>query len=90
MDRQTLRDRVLRYNHDGIGGLSDGRRSGVTRWRCLDPSAAIADRYGVVAHERTVGKMLRRKGLTRLQPRPCHPRKDGAAQEAFRKISQPS
>lgn len=117
MDRQTLRDWVHRYNHDGIGGLSDAHRSGrppalsaeqmqdlkalvlagpdlaidgVTRWRCLDLSAAIADRYGVVVHERTVGKMLRRMGLTRLQPRPYHPKKDGAAQEAFKKTSRPS
>jgi transposase len=28
MDRQTLRDWVHRYNHDGVGGLSDGHRSG--------------------------------------------------------------
>lgn len=88
-----------RYNHDGVGGLSDAERSGrppalsaeqmedlkalvlagpdlaihgVTRWRCLDLSAAIADRYGVVVHERTVGKLLRRMGLTRLRPRACH------------------
>lgn len=28
MDRQTLRDWVHRYNHEGLGGLSDARRSG--------------------------------------------------------------
>jgi len=28
MDRQTRRDRVHRYNHDGAGGLSDAERSG--------------------------------------------------------------
>ena len=115
MDRQTLRDWVHRYNHEGISGLSDARRSGrppglstehmqdlkdlvlagpdlaihgVTRWRCLDLCAALADRYGVVVHERTVGKMRRRMGLTRLQPRPYHPKKDGAAQEAFKKTSR--
>src|SRR5262249_30020907 len=115
MDRQTLRDWVHRYNHDGVDGLSDAHRSGrrpalspeqmedlkalvlagpdlaihgVTRWRCLDLSAVIADRYGVVVHERTVGKILRRMGLTRLQPRPYHPGKDGAAQEAFKKTSR--
>ncbi len=38
-------------------------------------------------HERTVGKLLRRFGLTRLQPRPYHPKKDVAAQEAFKKVS---
>jgi transposase len=117
MDRQTLRDWVHRYNHEGIGGLSDARRSGrpaalsaeqmedlkalvlagpdlaihgVTRWRCVDLCAVIADRHGVVVHERTVGKMLRRMGLTRLQPRPYHPKKDSAAQEAFKKTLPPS
>ena len=63
---------------------------GVTRWRCLDLSVAIADRYGVVVHERTVGRMLRRMGLTRQQPRPYHPKKDGAVQEAFKNTSRPS
>lgn len=33
---------------------------------------------------------LRRLGLTRLQPRPYHPKKDAAAQEAFKKTSRPS
>ncbi len=28
MDRQTLRDWARRYNHDGVGGLSDAKRSG--------------------------------------------------------------
>ncbi|MBC7832790.1 MAG: winged helix-turn-helix domain-containing protein [Hyphomicrobium sp.] len=63
---------------------------GVTRWRCIDLCVVIADRYEVVVHERTVGKLLRRLGLTRLQPRPYHPRKDVAAQEAFKKTSPPS
>jgi transposase len=117
MDRQTLRDWVDRYNHEGLGGLSDGRRSGrppalsaeqmqdlkdvvlagpdlainrVTRWRCIDLCGVIAERYQVVVHERTVGKLLRRLGLTRLQPRPYHPKKDAAAQEAFKKTSRPS
>ena len=117
MDRQTLRDWVHRYNHEGLSGLSDARRSGrppalsaepmqdlkelvlagpdlalhgVTRWRCLDLCVAIAERYEVVVHERTVGKLLRRLGLTRLQPRPYHPKKDAAAQEAFKKTSPPS
>ena len=31
MDRQTLRDWVHRYNHEGLGGLSDARRSGRPR-----------------------------------------------------------
>ena len=64
--------------------------NGVTRWRCIDLCGVIAERYEVVVHERTVGQLLRRMGLTRLQPRPYHPKKDAAAQEAFKKTSPPS
>jgi len=41
----------------------------------------------VTMHERTVGKWLRRLDLTRLQPRPYHPKQDAVAQEAFKKTS---
>ena len=64
-------------------------RDGVVRWRCIDLRAAIAARYEVTVHERTVGKLLRRLGLTRLQPRPYTPTKDAASQEAFKKLHQP-
>ncbi len=60
-------------------------RDKVVRWRCADLRLVIANRYSVEVHERTVGKLLRRLGLTRLQPRPYHPKKDAAAQEAFKK-----
>lgn len=66
----------------------DLARHGVTRWRCIDLCGVIAERYHVVVPERTVGKLLRRLGLTRLQPRPYHPKKDAAAQEAFKKTSR--
>jgi transposase len=61
----------------------------VVRWRCVDLRAVIAERYEVVAQERTVGKLLRRIGLTRVQPRPYHPRKDADAQVAFKKTLLP-
>jgi transposase len=116
MDRQTLRDWVLRYNEVGITGLSDRPRSGrppsltpaqmqelkeltlagpdltehgVVRWRCVDLRGEIARRFSVQVHERTVGKLLHRCDLARLQPRPFHPKKDAAAQEAFKKTSPP-
>lgn len=63
----------------------DLAKDGVVRWRCADLRSAIEARYAVVVHERTVGKLLRRMGLTRLQPRPYHPKKDAEAQEAFKK-----
>ncbi len=68
----------------------DLARDGVVRWRCCDLQGVIADRFGVNVHERTVGKLLRRLRLTRLQPRPHNPKRDEAAQEIFKKISQPS
>jgi len=114
MDRQTLRDWVLRYNAEGVVGLSSRRsparppalneaqmeelrsmvlegpdleRNKVVRWRCADLQAEIASRWSVIVAERTVGKLLRRLGMTRLQPRPHHPKKDAAAQQAFKKTS---
>lgn len=64
-----------------------GEQHEVIRWRCADLRDEIAARWSVELHERTVGKLLRRLGLTRLQPRPYHPKKDAAAQVAFKKTS---
>jgi transposase len=60
---------------------------GVVRWRCVDLRTAIKARFDVEVHERTVGKLLRRLELTRLQPRPYHPKQDAEAQAAFKKTS---
>jgi transposase len=114
MDRQTLRDWVLRYNDQGVGGLrsrvSPGRpaalndeqmqevrtlvldgpdpeRNPVIRWRCADLRDEIAARWSVALTERSVGRLLHRLGMTRLQPRPYHPKKDPTAQAAFKKTS---
>lgn len=113
MDRQTLRDWVLRYNGAGIAGLVSRQAPGaaarltpaqmaelhglvlagpdrakhkVIRWRCVDLRAEVARRFSVEAHERTIGKWLRQMKLTRLQPRPFHPKKDATAQEAFKNV----
>lgn len=60
---------------------------GVVRWRCIDLCGVVAERFTVTVHERTIGKWLHKLDLTRLQPRPFHPKKDAAAQEAFKKTS---
>lgn len=60
----------------------------VVRWRCCDLRAEVDRRFQVRVHERTIGKWLRALGLTRLQPRPFHPKKDLAAQELFKKAFQ--
>jgi transposase len=57
----------------------------VIRWRCLDLREEVARRFSVIVPERTIGKWLRKLKLTRLQPRPYHPKKNAAAQEAFKK-----
>ena len=65
----------------------DPERNKVIRWRCTDLRDEIAARWSVTLHVRTVGKLLRRLGMTRLQPRPYHPKKDAVAQEEFKKNS---
>jgi transposase len=65
----------------------DPKVHGIIRWRCIDLCAEVTRRFTVTVPERTMGKWLGKLGLTRLQPRPYHPKKDAAAQEAFKKTS---
>jgi len=65
----------------------DPATDGVVRWRRVDLKRKIEDRFGVVMHERTVGKQLASLGFRRLSVRPQHPRSDPDAQEAFKKTS---
>ena len=65
----------------------DPDKDGVVLWRCVNLRAAIARRYLVQMDQRTVVKWLRKFNLTRLQPRPYHPKKDADAQGTFKKSS---
>jgi transposase len=65
----------------------DPEKDQVVRWRCEDLQREVARRFSVEVHESTIGKWLRKLRLTRLQPRPVHPKKDAAAEEAFKKTS---
>jgi transposase len=112
MDRQTLRDWVVRYNEGGVDGLASRKPPGaspklspvqltelhdlvlagpdpkadkVVRWRCRDLREVVTRRFCVTVPERTIAKWLRKLQLTRLQPRPFHPKRDEVAQEAFKK-----
>jgi len=60
---------------------------GVVRWRRVDLRDELQRQFGVVLHERSVGKVLTRLGYRRLSVRPRHPEADPAAQEAFKKTS---
>ncbi len=61
----------------------------VVRWRCVDLRAEVARRWSVEVHESTIGAWLGELGLTRLQPRPVHPKKDAEAEGTFKKTSPP-
>ena len=59
----------------------------VVRWRCVGLLAVVKRRFSVEVHESTMGQWLRQLGLTRLQPRPVHPKKDPETETAFKKTS---
>ena len=65
----------------------DPERDRVARWRCVDLRDEVACRFSVHVHENTVGVWLREMKLTRLQPRPFHPKQDLDAQSTFTKTS---
>lgn len=58
---------------------------GVVRWRRIDLSRVIEQRYGVKLAERSVGSLLRRLGFRRISVRPRCPGQDAAAQDAHKK-----
>jgi transposase len=61
----------------------------VVRWRIADLHGVVKRRFSVDVHPSTVGTWLHKLRLTRLQPRPVHPKKDPAAETAFKKLRQP-
>lgn len=61
---------------------------GVVRWRRIDLQRLIAERFGVVYHERTVGKVLKQLGFSHISARPRHPAQDGQTVVAFKKTSR--
>ena len=65
----------------------DPERDGIVRWRRIDLQALIEARFEVRLHERSVGKLLRRLGFTRISVRPGHPLRDAEAQDRFKKAS---
>src|SRR6201989_312449 len=50
----------------------DPDRDGVVRWRRVDLKELIEARFAVRLHERSVGKVLRRLGFSRVSVRPRH------------------
>ncbi len=65
----------------------DPQVHGVVRWRCVDLKTEVSRRFSIEVHESTIARWLHELGLTRLQPRPVHPKKDPEAEAAFKKTS---
>jgi len=72
---------------DWVRAGPDLAKDGVVRWRRIDLKRKIEAEFGVVMHERTVGKQLAALGFRRLSVRPQHPKSDPEAQETFKKTS---
>jgi transposase len=112
MDRQTLRDWVLRYNAHGLDGLADqwngGRpptfssqeqaeivkivlagpdieASGLSAYTLEDLADICEERFGKRMHPWSLGRLLKKLGLSRQKTRPVHPETDPAAAAAFKK-----
>jgi transposase len=112
MDRQTLRDWVIRYNEHGVAGLTDRKSSGRPAMLTLDEQAEVLaivmagpdpekdgfcaftrddlvavarKRFGKSMHPTSMGRLLKKLGLSRQKARPSHPMKDPAAAVAFKK-----
>jgi transposase len=73
--------------HELVLAGPDPEINGVVRWRCVDLRAEVERRFGVNVHGHTIARWLHEMGLTRLQPRPVHPKKDPEAETAFKKTS---
>ena len=86
-NRQSIHLSETKRCSDEAGHLTDPEKDGVVRWRCVDLRTKIANQFSVTFHKRSVARLLRKLDLTRLQPRPHHPKKDAATQEAFKKTS---
>lgn len=112
MDRQTLRDWVLRYNAHGIDGLADrwngGRpptftadeqaeivkivlagpdieTSGLSAYTLEDLADICEERFGKCMHPWSLGRLLKKLGMSRQKTRPLHPETDPVAAAAFKK-----
>ena len=101
MERQALRDAVVRYNAEGLAGLRNRLRqlvldgpevesTGVSAWTLPDLCREVERRWGVRYHPGHMSKLVRGLGLSRQKARPAHPKVDPEAQAAFAKGGFPT
>ena len=79
MDSQTLRDWVLRYNAHGV------EASGLSAYTLEDLADICKERFGKSMHPWSLGRLLKKLGLSRQKTRPIHPETDPVAAAAFKK-----
>jgi transposase len=65
----------------------DREKDGVVRWRRIDLKRVVEERFGVVYHERTIGKLLKMLGFSHISARPRHPGQKAETIAAFKKTS---
>ena len=65
----------------------DRAKDGVVRWRRVDLKRVVEQRFGVVFHERTIGKLLKQIGFSHISVRPRHPDQKAETIEAFKTTS---
>ena len=66
----------------------DRDKDGVVRWRRIDLKRVVEERFGVVYHERSIGKLLKMLGFSHISARPRHPGQKAETITAFKKTSQ--
>ena len=66
----------------------DREKDGVVRWRRIDLKRVVEERFGVVYHERTIGKLLKMLGFSHISARPRHPGQNAETIAAFKKTSR--
>lgn len=66
----------------------DRTKDGVVRWRQVDLKRVIEERFGVIYHERTVGKILKQIVFSHISARPCHPGQNAETMAAFKNTSR--
>ncbi|MGI3212812.1 helix-turn-helix domain-containing protein [Roseovarius tibetensis] len=72
---------------DWVRAGPDRTKDGVVRWRRINLKHRLEAEFGVVMHERTVGKHLTALGFRRLSVCPQHPKSDPEAQKTLKTFS---
>ncbi len=62
----------------------------VVRWRCIDLTELIRQRWNVDYHERAIGKLLERLGFSHVSARPRHHLQEPEVIETIKKRPSPS